>query len=132
MLGLRQLILLNTLVHGQEDIGQSIAKQRLVFFVKHVVPWLDDMKIAQPIRAEVCRALTVLLPLMGDIYGEHWGAILNALAASWGKDHALNQDAVQVDRYVSPTRAYYLTISTRDSQAHADAPTVPYHFCMHH
>ncbi|KAF2711283.1 hypothetical protein K504DRAFT_480372 [Pleomassaria siparia CBS 279.74] len=95
--GLRQLILLNTLVYVQEDIKRSISKQRLVFFVKHVVPWLDSYEVALPIRAEVCRSLTALLPIMADIYGEHWRSILDALAASWGKTSSLQQSESEID-----------------------------------
>lgn len=80
--GLRQLILLNTLLE-QEDISESIAKQRLVFFVKHVIPWLQTEMVARPVKAELCRALSVLLPLMSDMYGEHWGEILMSLASTW-------------------------------------------------
>jgi hypothetical protein len=98
--GLRQLIILNTLLYGQEDIKRSIAKQRLVFFIKHLVPWLDSSEVALPIRAEVCRALTALLPIMSDIYGEHWGGILNALAVVWGTTSELGESESAVDRCV--------------------------------
>ncbi|KAH7392198.1 hypothetical protein DE146DRAFT_661887 [Phaeosphaeria sp. MPI-PUGE-AT-0046c] len=81
--GLRQLIQLNSLLLGQEGIVESIAKQRLVFFVKHVVPWLEMTELARPIKAELCRALIVLLPSMSDMYGDHWSSILSSLAASW-------------------------------------------------
>ncbi|KAF1925875.1 uncharacterized protein M421DRAFT_7637 [Didymella exigua CBS 183.55] len=80
--GLSQLVVLNTVL-AQDGITESIAKQRLVFFVKHVVPWLDPAHGSVEIRAEVCRALTALLPLMSDMYGEHWGDILNALSSAW-------------------------------------------------
>ncbi|KAF2850280.1 RING zinc finger protein-like protein [Plenodomus tracheiphilus IPT5] len=80
--GLRQLILLNTLLE-QDDISESIAKQRLVFFVKHVIPWLHVDMVARPVKAELCRALSVLLPLISDMYGEHWGEILKSLASTW-------------------------------------------------
>jgi hypothetical protein len=101
LVGLRQLILLNTLLYGQEDIKRSIAKQRLVFFAKHLIPWLASSDVTLLIRAEVCRALTALLPIMGDIYGEHWGDILNALAVTWGETSELGESESVVDRYVS-------------------------------
>ncbi|KAF2124162.1 RING zinc finger protein-like protein [Dothidotthia symphoricarpi CBS 119687] len=89
--GLRQLVLLNTLFYGQEDIANSIAKQRLIFFVKHVIPWLQDGSVTGSVKGEVCRALTVLLPLMSDLYGEHWGEILNALAAAWESNKSIDE-----------------------------------------
>ncbi|KAF1835661.1 hypothetical protein BDW02DRAFT_280086 [Decorospora gaudefroyi] len=79
---LQQIILLNAII-SQESIVDSIAKQRLIFFVKHVVPWLQEKDVARPAKAELCRALTVLLPLMSDLYGEHWGDILNSLSSIW-------------------------------------------------
>jgi hypothetical protein len=88
---LKQLILLNNLL-GQEGITDSIAKQRLVFFVKHVVPWLETADLS--IKAEICRALTVLIPIMGDMYGEHWNDTLSALAAAWGATQELKEDGL--------------------------------------
>lgn len=96
--GLRQLVLLNLLLHGQEDVALSIAKQRLIFFVKHVVPWTQDTSSTVPVRAEVCRALTILLPQMSDIYGEHWGELLTALATSWSATQELEENESGMDR----------------------------------
>ncbi|PSN61357.1 hypothetical protein BS50DRAFT_504653 [Corynespora cassiicola Philippines] len=80
---LQQLVILNNLLYGQEKLAESIAKQRLIFFIKHVIPWLQQPTISLSVRAELCRALTVLLPLMSDIYGEHWQEILHVLVTTW-------------------------------------------------
>jgi hypothetical protein len=93
---LQQLIQLNSVL-GQDGIVESIAKQRLVFFVKHVVPWLQEEGVAQSIKAELCRALMVLLPLMSDMYGEHWGDILNSLAATWSAIQELEANESGMD-----------------------------------
>ena len=106
--GLRQLILLNTLL-SQEDISASIAKQRLVFFVKHVVPWLQADDVARPVKAELCRALIILLPLMSDMYGEHWTDILSSLAAGWAATKNFEEHESWMDRYV--TFAYVIRMS---------------------
>jgi hypothetical protein len=98
--GLTQLVILNTLL-SQVGITESIAKQRLVFFVKHIVPWLDPAHGSIGIRAEVCRALTSLIPLMSDLYGEHWGDILNALSTAWSSTTDL-QDTEAVMRSPIP------------------------------
>lgn len=90
--GLRQLIQLNSLLYGQEGIIESIAKQRLVFFVKHVIPWLEMAGPRKSVKAELCRALTVLLPLMSDMYGDHWTNILSSLAGSWAATTKLESD----------------------------------------
>lgn len=99
--GLRQLLLLNAILYEQEGITESIAKQRVIFFVKHVVPWLQDLEVPLAVRAETCKALAVLLPLMGDIYGEHWGTTLAALASSWQKTSDLSETENGQDRYGS-------------------------------
>ena len=98
LVGLRQLVLLNTLLYDQDGITASIAKQRLIFFVKHVTSWMQDLNSPLPIRAEIVRALTSLLPLMSDIYGEHWGEIMNALASSWKKTTEIEENESGRDR----------------------------------
>jgi hypothetical protein len=107
------LILLNNLLLGQDGLTQSIAKQRLIFFVKHVVPWLHNSDVTLPIRAEVCRSFSLLLSLMGDIYGEHWGDIINALAKSWKATTELREDASGTDRYVPLSPRIYSFFLTR-------------------
>jgi hypothetical protein len=94
---LRQLVQLNSLLLGQDGITASIAKQRLVFFVKHVVPWLQSADVARPLKAELCRALTILLPIMGDMYGEHWTDILNFLAGAWAATSELQENESGMD-----------------------------------
>jgi hypothetical protein len=95
--GLRQLVQLNSLLYGQDGITESIAKQRLVFFVKHIVPWMQAAETARPLRSELCRALTILIPMMGDMYGEHWSDILSSLAASWAATEALEENDLGTD-----------------------------------
>lgn len=89
--GLRQLVSLNAVLE-QDGITSSIAKQRLVFFVKHVVPWLQDDEAPRNVKAELCRAMMTLLPLMSDMYGEHWVDILRALAATWKETKELEEN----------------------------------------
>ena len=102
--GLTQLVTLNAVL-SQDGITKSIAKQRLVFFVKHVVPWLDAAHGSVEIRAEVCRALTSLLPLMSDLYGEHWGDILNALSIAWSRTTELQNTEVEASSPIPFTHA---------------------------
>lgn len=92
-------MLLNILLHGQENISQSIAKQRVVFLVKHVTPWLQDTNGPLALRAEICRALSVLLPLMSDLYGDHWRDIIDALAENWLTTTELQETETGSDRY---------------------------------
>ncbi|KAM0704923.1 hypothetical protein Q7P35_007710 [Cladosporium inversicolor] len=78
----RELVTLNTIFNSQDDVVGVIAKQRLVFLIKHITPWLEpehDLFV----RSEVAKALAYLLPGMQDIYGEHWTQILSSLTAIW-------------------------------------------------
>ncbi|CBX95893.1 similar to RING zinc finger protein [Plenodomus lingam JN3] len=94
--GLRQLILLNTVLE-QEGITATIAKQRLVFFVKHVIPWLQTDMVARPVKAELCRTLGVLIPFMSDMYGDHWADILKSLASAWAATQNFEEHETWMD-----------------------------------
>ncbi|KAK4498188.1 hypothetical protein PRZ48_010845 [Zasmidium cellare] len=79
---LTPLIVLNSILHTQEDIVDKVQKTRLIFLVKHIVPWLGtDMTLAS--KAEVCKALSLLLPAMSDTYGEHWSQITEWIPSFW-------------------------------------------------
>ncbi|KAI5363949.1 Putative E3 ubiquitin-protein ligase listerin [Septoria linicola] len=79
---LQKLVLLNIILHTQGDLVETIAKPRLIFLVKHIVPWLgSDASLI--LKAEVCKALTSLLPAMADMYGEHWAQIVSSLVSFW-------------------------------------------------
>ena len=80
--GLQKLVLLNCILRTQEDAAASIAKQRLIFLVKRLIPWLGT-GLLPTTKAEVCKVLTELLPSMADIYGEHWEQTLDFLSTYW-------------------------------------------------
>ncbi|KAM3413708.1 E3 ubiquitin-protein ligase listerin [Cercospora zeina] len=77
-----QLVLLNTILHTQPDIVDSIAKPRLIFLVKHIIPWLST-DASLRLKAETCKVLGSLLPAMADMYGEHWSQIVGVLVSFW-------------------------------------------------
>ncbi|KAK8183553.1 RING zinc finger protein-like protein [Phyllosticta capitalensis] len=90
--GLRLLAILNLIIHNQEGVVEMIAKQRLIFFVKHVIEWLDpESTLGLPLRAEAYRALVVLLPQMSDIYGDHWEQVLQSLTSFWGSAESFKE-----------------------------------------
>jgi hypothetical protein len=93
---LQQLVLLNS-VTCQEGILESIANPRLMRFIQHVTPWLQEDALARPAKAELCRALTVLLPLVGDMYGDQWAGILGALASIWSTTTELEANESGMD-----------------------------------
>lgn len=88
---LRQLVLLNGLLYRPENYVDEVPKQRLVFFVKHVVEQLQEAPVARPgIRAETMRALATVLPAISDIYGSFWEELLDLLPIFW--THASSDD----------------------------------------
>ena len=90
--------MLNLILHGQENAGEDIAKQRVIFFIKHVVPWLQDDTVDLSTQAEICQSMSILLPLMDDIYGSHWAEILQYLTSTWAKTQQLSGDEFAMDR----------------------------------
>ncbi|KAK4545073.1 hypothetical protein LTR36_003624 [Oleoguttula mirabilis] len=77
-----QLVLLNNILQTQEEAVGTIAKQRLIFVVKRLVPALNA-GITLAITAEICKALAALLPGVQDMYGEHWAQVLAYLISFW-------------------------------------------------
>lgn len=98
------LIVLNAILYTQEDIVSAVAKNRLIFLVKHVVSWLET-EARLPIKAEICKALVKLLPGMVDMYGEHWSQIVELLITFWKSPTAVTVDAVVSDAGVLLTHA---------------------------
>jgi len=88
--GLRLLLLLNAILQHQEEVADSIAKQRVIFFVKHAVTWLQTDAVAENTQAEVLKALLVLLPQIVEIYGSHWTDIFEYLSHMWSSTESLN------------------------------------------
>lgn len=79
---LQNLILLNHMLQQEAEIVDSIAKQRLIFFVKHVMPWLESNEVDMDVKHETARLLDLFLPAISDVYGEHWGQVLDFIRQS--------------------------------------------------
>nr|POE47999.1 e3 ubiquitin-protein ligase listerin [Quercus suber] len=80
--GFEQLVLLNAIIQTQNEVFGEIAKQRLVFLVKHLLSILTS-EAGIKMAAEICKSLSVLLLGMHDMYGEHWSQTLSYLTSSW-------------------------------------------------
>ncbi|KAF2772540.1 hypothetical protein EJ03DRAFT_187282 [Teratosphaeria nubilosa] len=92
---LEQLVSLNTIFSTQEDAVGTVAKQRLIFLVKRLLPVLDA-GVTNAIKAEILKALTYLLPGMQDMYGDHWTNVLAFINSYWSSVEA-DADAGSVD-----------------------------------
>ena len=95
---LRQLVLLNTMLYSAYRIVDTIAeqsKQRLVFFVKKMIVWLKDGNISPPHQAEILKILSLVLPRIGDIYGEQWADVFGHLVDYWQQLVSLEESSVR-------------------------------------
>ena len=80
--GLRQLVILNTILAYYEDACETIAKPRLSRFISKAVSWLMDEAIEDELVAELYRMMSHLLPLVNDMYGEYWKNILDSIKSN--------------------------------------------------
>ncbi|KAF2753817.1 hypothetical protein EJ05DRAFT_514744 [Pseudovirgaria hyperparasitica] len=80
-----QLNLLNLMLQHLDGMTIRIAKQRVIFLIKHILPWLQDDKLPVLLQSEICRALSALLPAMKDMYGSHWTETLAYITGCWSK-----------------------------------------------
>lgn len=74
---LQQLVLANTMLQEQDHVVDSIAKQRIIFLVKHMTPWLHQENVPDGIRNETCRLMSILLPAINEVYGDHWSEVIS-------------------------------------------------------
>lgn len=55
-----------------------VANNRIVFAVRQITSWLEEPDdISAALNADICRALTHLLPCMKDLYGPYWEKTLD-------------------------------------------------------
>jgi len=83
------LILLNVVLQDDDHIVVTIAKQRMIFFIKHIIPWLSLGEEEVILQTECCKALAQLLPHINDIYGDHWTSVFEALISLWSRRFGL-------------------------------------------
>jgi hypothetical protein len=95
---LRQLVLLNTILHRAYRVANTIfeqSKQRLVFFVKKMVVWLKAGNISLAHQAEILNVLSLVLPRISDIYGEQWADVFGYLVHFWQQIFSMEESSVR-------------------------------------
>ena len=80
--GLSGLVLLNVILQHRGDALGSIAKQRVIFLMKTLVGALTVVGDTV-IKSEVCKLLSLIVPGIAEMYGEHWGQMLEYLTTFW-------------------------------------------------
>ncbi|KAF7549707.1 hypothetical protein G7Z17_g6202 [Cylindrodendrum hubeiense] len=85
---LMTLVLLSTCAQIYELGELPVANNRIVFAVRQITSWLDEPEsLSAPLCAEVCRALTHLLPCMKDVYGSYWEKTIEFCISLWNRAH---------------------------------------------
>ncbi|KXH45074.1 hypothetical protein CSIM01_01203 [Colletotrichum simmondsii] len=80
------LVLLNACLQVYEVGGVPVANNRIVFAVRQITSWMDDIPSLTPaLSAEVCRSLQRLLPCMKDVYGSYWDKTIEFSTALWAR-----------------------------------------------
>ncbi|KAF2152461.1 RING zinc finger protein-like protein [Myriangium duriaei CBS 260.36] len=118
---LSDLILLNVILQGSEAIDGVVAKQRLVFFMKHVLGWIVDEDVSPFLKFEIYTSLQYVLPLVSDIYGEHFADIIQAISNIWQSgdfESSRNRtiDSQQLLLIYSSLRLYNVLVSLSKSE----------------
>lgn len=83
----RTVLALITLCSSIYEQGQlPVANNRIVFAVRQISSFLEEPELLDArLSAEVCRALTVLLPCMKDVYGSYWEKTVEFLLHLWDR-----------------------------------------------
>lgn len=81
----KTILVLTSLCSGLYEQGQlPIANNRIVFAVRQITSWLDDPgTLDAQMSTEICRALTVLLPCMNEVYGSYWEKTVELCLHIW-------------------------------------------------
>ncbi|POS86077.1 hypothetical protein EPUL_002085 [Erysiphe pulchra] len=79
---IKRFVLINSCLTIYDGVEIPVAKNRLVFSVKHVVSWMQRVEGRVEI-SEICRLLQRLLPSIKDIYGSFWEESLQICISIW-------------------------------------------------
>ena len=78
------LVLLNATLSIYDDGDLPVAQNRLVFAVKQILSWTEDLPgTDHRLASEACYALQRLLPSIKDVYGTYWETALNFCISIW-------------------------------------------------
>ncbi|KAH7324713.1 hypothetical protein B0I35DRAFT_349073 [Stachybotrys elegans] len=80
------LVLLTICAKVYENGELPVANNRIVFATRQITSWLDEPEELSPaLCAEICRALTQLLPCMKEVYGSYWESTIEFCLLLWNK-----------------------------------------------
>lgn len=82
---LERLVLLNKLFRILDERRDDLPQQRIVFFVKHALPYLTQEVANAYVVCEIFRAFYHMLPLVADLYGDFWSQSISAIVKHLSK-----------------------------------------------
>lgn len=89
------VVFLNSVISVYNEADMPVAQNRLVFAVKQILSWSDNLPTSNPqLASEALHALLKLLPCIKEMYGEHWTAAIelcNAVVIAAVQDGSLNE-----------------------------------------
>ncbi|OWP03493.1 hypothetical protein B2J93_7511 [Marssonina coronariae] len=78
------IVLLNSVLAVYEEDDLPVANNRLIFAVKQILSWTEDLATADSrLASEACRALQKLLPAIRDVYGTYWKSTFDFCVSIW-------------------------------------------------
>lgn len=81
----RRLCLFNLLVSDNDMNLRAVPQHRLVMLVKHILGILQSDNGAECPRAEMLKAIYHIVPLIADVFGEHWQQTFEEITRCIGK-----------------------------------------------
>ncbi|CUS15547.1 unnamed protein product [Tuber aestivum] len=85
--GLRKIVLLNAALPKPGQDILPLPQQRAIFLIKHLLSWFEDEAFAvnpsYSVIAEASKAITTVLPVVKELYGEHWELLCEFVANCW-------------------------------------------------
>ncbi|KIX99599.1 uncharacterized protein Z520_04232 [Fonsecaea multimorphosa CBS 102226] len=90
--GLQALVLLDLLLNGQSESLEIIPSQRQIFLMQTLERVAGDASAGLACQTMAMKLLEPVVTATKDIYGDHWGRILQNLVSLWRDGSDLNND----------------------------------------
>jgi len=85
--GLRKIVLLNAALPKPGQDTPPLPQQRAIFLIKHLLSWFEDEAFAvnpsYSVIVEASKAIATILPVIKELYGEHWELLCEYVANCW-------------------------------------------------
>ncbi|PWW74572.1 hypothetical protein C7212DRAFT_358891 [Tuber magnatum] len=85
--GLRKIVLLNAALPKPGQDTPPLPQQRAIFLIKHLLSWFEDeaftVNPSYSVIAEASKTITTVLPVVKELYGEHWELLCECVANCW-------------------------------------------------